>query len=98
MYQQQIQFFWPLTEQIDLDLDYTGCANEQKSRLFSEGTTVAFHAAPTWTTNIAPQLTVSPINSVGQLSIGGIQVGMESEPKWYQKLLYKVLGFNWKNK
>lgn len=97
MYQQQIQFFWPLTEQIDLDLDYTGCTNAEKSVLFSEGTTFDFHA-PTWSTNIAPQLTVGPINSVGQLSIGGIQVGMESEPKWYQKLLYKVLGFNWKNK
>jgi hypothetical protein len=25
MYQQEIQFFWPLTEQIKLDLDYTEC-------------------------------------------------------------------------
>jgi len=25
MYQQEIQFFWPLTEQIPLDLDYTEC-------------------------------------------------------------------------
>jgi hypothetical protein len=93
MYQQQIQFFWPLTEQIDLDLDYHEC---EKPKLYSLGTTVAFNN-PTWTTNIAPQLTVEPINSVGQLSIGGIKVGMESEPKWYQRLLYKALGFNWKD-
>ena len=25
MYQQEIEFFWPLTEQIKLDLDYTDC-------------------------------------------------------------------------
>ena len=25
MYQQEIQFFWPLTEQIKLDLDFTEC-------------------------------------------------------------------------
>ena len=25
MYQQEIKFFWPLTEQIPLDLDYTDC-------------------------------------------------------------------------
>jgi hypothetical protein len=25
MYQQEIEFFWPLTEQIKLDLDYTEC-------------------------------------------------------------------------
>lgn len=25
MYQQEIKFFWPLTEQIPLDLDYSNC-------------------------------------------------------------------------
>ena len=95
MYQQEIKFFWPLTEQISLELDYTGCEKE-KSVLITSGSTFAL--TPTWTTNIAPQLSVTPINSVGQLSIGGINVGLETEPKWYQKVLYKLLGFNWKNK
>jgi len=94
MYQTEIQFFWPLTEQIGLDLDYTDC---EQPKLYSTGTTFAFHE-PTWTTNIAPQLTVTPIDSVGQLSIGGINVGLETEPKWYQKVLFKLLGFNWKEK
>lgn len=93
--QTQIEFFWPLTEQIPLDLDYYEC---EKPKLYStSAVTVAFNN-PTWTTNIAPQLTVTPIDSVGQLSIGGINVGLESEPKWYQKVLFKLLGFNWKNK
>jgi hypothetical protein len=43
-------------------------------------------------------LTVTPINSVGQISIGGINVGMEKKPKWYQIVLYKLMGFDWKNK
>jgi hypothetical protein len=97
MYQQSIQFFWPLTEQISLDLDYHEC---EKPKLYSTGTCLITEGA-IWTTvatNIAPQLTVTPINSVGQLSIGGINVGMDQEPKWYQKLLYKALGFNWKDK
>jgi hypothetical protein len=94
----EIQFFWPLTEQIPLELDYTDCAKPQLSVISSgTGTTFAFHE-PTWTTNIAPQLTVTPIDSVGQLSIGGINVGLETEPKWYQKVLFKLLGFNWKEK
>jgi hypothetical protein len=97
MYQTEIQFFWPLTEQIPLELDYTDCAKPQLSVISSTGTTFAFHE-PTWTTNIAPQLTVTPIDSVGQLSIGGINVGLETEPKWYQKVLFKLLGFNWKEK
>ena len=96
--QTEIQFFWPLTEQIPLDLDYEKCdTRESKGLTITSGTFITY-AEPTWTTSIAPELTVTPINSVGQLSIGGIKVGMESEPKWYQKLLYKALGFNWKNK
>ena len=53
MYQTQIEFFWPLTEQIPLDLDYTGCDTTPK---------------------------------------------LEKEPSWLQKILYKALGFNWKDK
>jgi hypothetical protein len=104
MMQQEIQFFWPLTEQVDLDLDFSQCSpHEYYLRVQGIGREGPFPTGmvfkePTWTTNIAPQLTVSPINSVGQLSIGGIQVGMESEPKWYQRLLYKALGFDWKKK
>lgn len=97
MYQQSIQFFWPLTEQIPLDLDYADC---DKPKLYSNATTIAFDS-PTWTTvatNIAPQLTITPIDSVGQLSIGGINVGLETQPKWYQKVLFRLLGFNWKDK
>ena len=38
--QQEIQFFWPLTEQIDLDLDYTGCdTRENKGLIICSGTT-----------------------------------------------------------
>ena len=104
MMQQEIQFFWPLTEQVPLDLDFSQCSpHEYYLRVQGIGRegpypTGTIYKEVTWTTNIAPQLTVSPINSVGQLSIGGIQVGMESEPRWYQRLLYKLLGFNWNKK
>ena len=97
MKQLEIQFFWSLTEQIPLDLDYTGCAKQISIPFSTDVTSVAF-INPTWTTNIAPQLSVEPINSVGQLSIGGIKVGLEAEPKWYQKLFFKLLGFDWNKK
>lgn len=93
--QTQIEFFWPLTEQIPLELDYTGCEKPKLTVEYSGATSFVF-VEPTWTTNIAPQLTVHPTNSVGQLNIGGISVGLENEPKWYSKILYKLLGFNWK--
>ena len=94
--QTEIVFFWPLTEQIPLDLDYTDCDTTTKL-VCSTGTTVMF-SEPTWGTSIAPTLTVSPIDSKGTLSIGGVHVGLEKEPSWLQKILYKALGFNWKDK
>jgi hypothetical protein len=95
MFQLEIQYFFPLTEQIPLGLDYTGCEKPKLSIPFS-GVTATTFATPTWSTNIAPTLSVKPQNSVGQLNIGGISVGLEKEPKWYQKVMYKLLGFNWK--
>ena len=107
MYQTEMQYFWPLTEQVPLDLDFSQCSPHEyylrakgiagREGPFATGTVYVSDGA-TWTTTIAPQLTVSPINSVGDLEIGGIKVGMESEPKWYQRLLYKALGFKWKDK
>ena len=91
MTQTQIVFFWPLTEQIPLDLDYG--PSELLGECYKSSYTLN-----TWATNIAPQLTVTPINSVGQISIGGINVGMEKKPKWYQIVLYKLMGFDWKSK
>ena len=99
-----IEFFWPLTEQIPLDLDYTDCAKKQSpSLIISDGTGITF-ANNTWGTitaassNFNTQLSVMPKDCIGELEIGAIKVGLDSEPKWYQKLLYKALGFNWKNK
>jgi hypothetical protein len=100
--QTEISFFWPLTEQVSLDLDYIGCDTRQIiSTAF--GNYCVNATGPNWTTvstnitNIAPTLSVQPQNSVGQLSIGGVQIGLEKQPKWYQRVLYKLLGFNWKN-
>lgn len=98
----QIEFFWPLTEQIPLDLNYEKCdTRESKGLTVTGGTGYLLTVAsdgPTWTTSIAPTLSVSATNAVGTLSIGGVNVGLESEPKWYQRLLYKALGFKWKDK
>ena len=102
--QAEIPFFWPLTEQIPLDLDYG------PTHLYYRAKGIAgVHSMPiqgsihefsgvTWTTSMGPQLTVQATNQVGQLKIGGVSIGLEKQPKWHQKILYKLLGFNWKNK
>jgi hypothetical protein len=102
--QVEIEFFWPLTEQTELDLDYgpthlhyraQGIAGVHSMPI--QGSTHEFTTVPT-TTSITPTLSVSPSNSVGQLNIGGIQIGMEKKPKWHQKALFKILGFQWKDR
>ena len=97
MYQQSIQFFWPLTEQVPLDLDYTNC-ERPKLTMPTDGTNSITVSTATWTTAINPQLTVTPINSVGELTIGGINVGLDKKPTWLQRQLHKLLGFSWKDK
>ena len=102
MQQTEIKFFWPLTEQTELDLDYgpthihyraKGIAGVHSMPIggsIYEFTTVA--SVP-----ITPSISIQPTNSVGNLNLGGVSIGMQNKPKWYQRLLYKLLGFNWKD-
>ena len=94
--QSEIEFFFPLTEQIPLNLSFEGCDIKPK-------VTVTNHTNYTWTTvatniNPQPQLTITPNNSVGEIHIGNIRVGLEKKPSWYQRVMYRLLGFNWRNK
>ena len=99
MYQQSIEFFWPLTEQIPLDLDYSNCEKPKITTDYNSLSSISINGTgATWTTAINPQLTVTPINSVGELTIGGINVGLDKKPTWLQSKLFKLLGFNWKDK
>jgi len=101
--QKDIVWFWPLTEQTEFDLDYgpthlhysakgiAGVSSMPIGGSIYEFTTVAM--AP-----ITPSITISPNNSVGNLNLGVVSIGMEKKPKWYQRLLFKLLGFNWKDR
>ena len=93
--QTEIQFFFSLTEQINLELSYEGCDTKPKLISLSEG--ISYTWGPVSTT-VNPQLTITPIHSVGELSIGGIHVGLDKKPTWIQGRLHRLLGFNWKDK
>jgi hypothetical protein len=98
MYQMSIEFFYPLTEQIPLELNYEGCAKPKLVYSDAIGQTLNFNNGPTWTTTaIQPELKVTPTNSVGYLSIGAVSVGLKKKPTWLQKHLHKLLGFDWKD-
>ena len=102
--QKNIEYFWPLTEQIGLDLDYQGCA-KQNTLGYSIGSSLIGGTGITGATwsiapaNISsPQLTIEPQNANGYLQIGGINLGMEKKPNLFRRVVFKLLGFNWKQK
>jgi len=98
--QLEMEFLWPhSTIQLDLDLDNP---NQRKDNYWvSANTGLTFVGVnPTWgtTTINSTQLEVNIADSVGDLNIGGMSVGLKTKPKWHQRVLYKLLGFNWKDK
>ena len=99
--QLEFKFFFPLTEQIPLGLDYTDCEKPKLTYASSTGLTIAGATGASWITTStdisAATLKVSkPDDIVGYFEIGPLQVGREKEPNFIQKLIYKLLGFNWK--
>ena len=99
--QLEMEFLWPHNViQLGLDLDRPV---QPKDNLFVPyaNTGVTFTGVnPTWgtTTINSSQLEINIANSVGDLKIGGMTLGLKEQPKWYQRVLYKLLGFNWKDK
>ena len=97
--QKSIQYFWPLTEQIGLDLDYTDCSGPQLSySCASIGGATGLTWAVSPSNVITPHLTITPQNADGYLQIGNINLGMEKKPNLFRRTLFKLLGFDWKQK
>jgi hypothetical protein len=98
MIQRQIEmeFLWPHNAiQLSLDLEYPEQKSEEDTILYSFSTG---YRAEWGTTAISPTLSVSPTNSVGELSIGGVNIGFEKKPSVLQRIFYKLVGFKWREK
>jgi hypothetical protein len=85
MNQLEFKFFWPLTEQIPLDLDYSNCEPPKLSvpagSYITLGNTVGLYA--TGATNVAPFLRIDNEN---------LTVAFSKKQPWYRKWIYKLLG------
>jgi hypothetical protein len=90
MNQLEIQFFFPLTEQMELDLDYgwpthlhykaRGLAGTSSMPIL--GSTFEF-TKPTWTTSI-------------NIDTNNIVITSKHKQPLYRRVLFKLLGINWK--
>lgn len=104
MTQLEIQFFWPLTQQIPLELDYSDCAKQQLwwPTTGSNGSLIASGdiGTTTWAQPQTIQFRPSP-TSVGYWQIGdtdGIQMHSKIRPNWLNRKMTKlVFGWEWKD-
>lgn len=87
--QQEIKFFWPLTEQIPLDLDYNGCEKPKLEVNCSVSATVPWEFYPATTGNI----TITAANL--QLDTQSTVILTKQKPPLYRRLLYKLMGLKW---
>ena len=104
MEQIEIQFFWPLTEQIPLDLDFTESDECSRERFRKEIVSVLNHTGEY-------AVTKSPISTTFQFSatskcagywlVNGrdFQISREKRPSWLHRKLNKLLiGWEWLDK
>lgn len=90
MQQLEIKFFWPLTEQVSLDLDYSECDRPKLSASINANGNFTFaNVGTVGTTITASHLT---------LDIETTVVKVKEEPGWCRKALLKCLGLRWEKK
>jgi hypothetical protein len=88
MKQLEISFFWPLTEQVPLELDYSNC---EKPKLYTNLTTTGsniFNTGSTYTTQI-----------VGNFSIDADKTTFKTskKPNIIRRALFNVMGIKLEN-
>lgn len=112
MYQREIEFFWPLTEQVRLDLDYTPCEeyNKRKQEELAKTSITSGQfliagggiTGATWATidtNNVFSFKPDP-DSVGCWELNkDLQVWRKDRPnKIHQKMTKFFFGWEWKDK
>lgn len=91
MYQQEIKFFWPLTEQIPLDLDYSVCEKPKLScSIIGDGNSYTIRSNDL--TNYS--ITAANLN----LDVGNTVVKLKEKPSLVRRALYSGLGLKWEVK
>jgi len=89
-HQLEIKYFWPLTEQIELDLDYSGC---HKAKIdwspIDRGLYVIANGNTTSTTISAAHLV---------LDIDTTTVTVKCKPSILSRCIYRIIGLKWKVK
>ena len=83
--QLEIQYFWPLTEQIPLDLDYMDCSKVYTVPLSGIGGSVGIYGVGGTGANWALSTTLN-------IEPNRMTVSLDKPVPWYRKVLFNLLG------
>lgn len=92
MYQQQIEFFWPLTEQIPLDLDYTNC-EKPKLTVVSDAIGQTLFTTNGTTSAQWVAMSISPERLI--VDVEEVTLKQRTKPSLFRRLVYKIIGVKW---
>ena len=97
MQQLNIEYFFPLTEQIPLDLDYTDYTEciSKPSLYLSEGSTFVLSGG---SSSLAVNQWVTVNTDRLELDVEHTIIKVAKKPPLYRRALYKLMGIDWKIK
>ena len=93
MKQLEIEYFWPITEQIPLDLDYTDCEKPRLSITSSNGLLSGAYLLHNGKTT-----SYSVVASTLNIDVDTTIVKVNEKPNIFRRGLYKALGLKWVKK
>ena len=97
MQQLEIDYFWPLTEQIPLDLNYTDFKKPQVIKPIKLGGLTDGSVA-TWGINDRRNETFNISAGRLQLDVDTTVIKLNTKPPLIRRWLYKLLGLKWRIK
>ena len=95
MRQLEIQYFYPLTEQIPLELDYTECVKPKMWTTIDSGLTLTLSNSVVGTVGMSNNLG-NPSFTIN-VDAAPITIVSKKKPNFVKKFIYKSLGMKWKS-
>ena len=96
MNQLEIQFFWPLTEQIPLELDYANCEKPKFST--NTGGTLLYSPVGSYAlTNGATTSTHLHVDGKVYMNADEITFRTSKKPNIFRKMLFSIMGIKLEN-
>ena len=88
MHQLEINFFWPLTEQIPLDLDHSNCLKPKT------GGTFLYNPVGSYALTTSATISTSRLNVDGKVDMNADEMTFKTskKPNIFRKMLFNIMG------